>query len=360
MDSPRETAQAGSLPLVVDTFVPRPFKNRPMVFAGVVAGLFASISSVIAIFMHEPRPYLGLCIPVAFGLVSVPFAFRFAHHRFVEWAQTANSFVVAHGKDERSADEDKDVQQWLLAQLSFFAGSRDMYLTGLMLSVWALLAFYLGDYFSYMNAWQMAFVCGLIGLSAFVAGLGLHAIYGASRLIWRLGDGTHRILVRGHKFGILSTGRMLLQCYFVIALVCMVYYLSAVTGERSFLSELKFWNPPVWMLVLPTAGFILASFVVCQIPLHKQMVTFKRNELAKVERRLDELKKRFEKTFTGKLREEIKFHEDRRLEILSLPEWPFGLKGMLGAIGSSVTVVLPTLFSLIAKTVVRPTLSIFE
>jgi hypothetical protein len=237
--------------------------------AGFIAGLFALISSVIAIFVHEPRPFLGLCIPVAFGLVSVPFAFRFAYHRFVEWAQTANSFVVAHGKDERSADEDKDVQQWLLAQLSFLGGSRDMYLTGLMLLVWTLLAFYLGGYFSDLNAWQMAFTCCLIGLSAFVAGLGLHAVYGATRLIWRLGDGTYRILVKGHKFGILSTGRMLLQCFFVIALVCTVYYLSAVTGERS-LSDFKFWNPPVWMLVLPTAGFILASFVVCQIPLHKR------------------------------------------------------------------------------------------
>jgi hypothetical protein len=360
MDSPRETAQAGSLPLVVDTFVPRPFKNHPTVFAGVVAALFAAISGVIAIFVREPRPFLGLCIPIAFGLVSVPFTFRFAHDRFVEWAQTANSFVVAHGKDERSADEDKEVQQWILAQLSFFAGSRDMYLTGLMLSVWTLPAFYLGGYFSYLNAWQMAFICCLIGLSAFVAGLGLHAVYGATRLIWRLGDGSYRILVKDHKFGILSTGRMLLQCFFVIGLVCTVYYLSAVTGEPSSLSDFKLWNPPVWMLVLPTAGFIFGSFVICQIPLHRQMVTFKRNELAKVERRLDELKSKFEKTFTGKLREEIKFHEDKRLEILSLPEWPFGLKGMLGAIGSSITVVLPTLFSLIAKTVVRPTLSIFE
>ena len=189
----------------------------------------------------------------------------------------------------------------------------------------------------------------LIALSAFVAGLGLYTVFEASRLIFRLGDGTHRILVKSHKFGIVSTGSMLLECYFVIALVCAVYYLSAITGAKSLVSDFKYWNPPLWMLTVPTAVFIFSSFIICQIPLHKQMVRYKRNKLAEVERRLDDLKPKFERSLTTKLREEIKFNEDKRLEILSLPEWPFGLKAMLGAIGSSVTVVLPTLFSLIVK-----------
>jgi hypothetical protein len=360
MGPPRETAQAGSLPLVVDRFVPRPFKNHLIVFASIVAALFALMSGVIAFFVREPWPYLGLCLPVSFGLVSVPFAFKFAHHRFIEWAQTVNTFLVTHGNDERTADKDKDVRQWVFGQLSFFGASIGMYMTGLILALWTLLAFYLGEYFSYLSGWPLAFICSLIALSAFVAGLGLYAIFGASRLIWRLGDGTYRILVKSHKFGILSTGRMLLECYFVIALVCMVYYLSAITGERSFLSDFKFWNPPVWMLVLPTSVFILGTFIICQIPLHKQMVMYKRDELTKVENRLDELKKRFEKNLTSKLRDEIKYHEERRLEILGLPEWPFGLRGILGAIGSSVTVVLPTVFSVILKIAGRSSLGIHE
>jgi hypothetical protein len=348
---PRSNAvQATSLPLVVDTIVPWPFKRHPPLFEVVIFALLATISCVIARYMTEPRPYLGLCLPVAVGLLSVPFAFRFAHRRFIEWARNVNSFADRPG--DHSTDQ-QDAEKWVLTQLSFFAGSAGMYWTGLALSVWTLFAFYLGHYFSNLNVLQIAFVGILTALSAFVAGLGLYAIYEASRLIRRLGDGTFRISVKGHKFGVLSTGRMLGECYFVIALVCMVYYTSAVLGQRHLFSDFRYWNPPMLMLVLPTAGFLLFSFIRCQVPIHRQMVTFKKNELAKIERKLDQLNLQIDQSLTSKLREDIKFYEDRKLETLSLPEWPFGFRGMLGAVGSSITVVLPTLFGLLAKAAAR-------
>jgi hypothetical protein len=352
VDSTSKAAHAASLPLVVDTIAPWPFKGRPFLFEIVIFALFAMASCVIASYMSEPRQYLGLCLPVAVGLLSVPFAFRFAHRRFIDWARTVNSFADRVGR--HSADQN-DAEKWVLAQLSFFAGSAGMYWTGLGLLVWTLLAFYVGDYFSNLNALQIAFFCILTTLSAFLAGLGLYAIYEASRLIWRLGDGTFRISVKAHKFGVLGTGRMLGECYFVIALVCMVYYTSAVLGQKHLFSDFKYWNPPMLMLVLPTAGFILFSFISCQVPIHRQMVIFKKNELARIEHKLDQLKLQIDKSLTSKLREDIKFYEDRRVETLSLPEWPFGFRGMLGAVGSSITVVLPTLLGLLAKAVARST-----
>jgi hypothetical protein len=331
--------------------------DRFFLFAGLIACVVASAASIsAATFVPEPRPFLGLCLPIAFGLVSVPLAFTFAHSRFVQWAYTASTFLVAHGAEERSAVEDKKIQQWVLGQLSFFnvpkgVCSKGACATAIILAAWTLLSFYLGDYFSYFNLWQRVFVGTLMTLSAFLAGLGLHAIFQASRLICRLGDGRYRIVVKSHKFGILGTGRMLLECYFVIALVCAVYYLSAITGERSLISDLKFWNPPLWMLSVPTAVFVLSSFIICQIPLHKQMIRYKRDKLAKIERRLDELKAKSESSLTTALSEEIKLNKEEKLEILSLPEWPFGLKGTFAAILSSVTVVLPHLVSLIPKLV---------
>jgi hypothetical protein len=336
------------LPLVVNTIVPWPFKDRPLLFWFLTFALFEGLSCLIAAYMTEPRPYLGLCLPVAAGLLSVPFSFSYAHHRFIEWAQNVNSFATPISS-EHSTNQGIIADKFVLTQLSFFRGSAGMYLTGLALPVWTLYAFYLGDYLLRLSVLQLGFFCLLTILSAFLAGLGLYAIYGASRLIWRLGDGTYRIVVKGHKFGVLSTGRVLGQCYFVIALVCMVYYSSAVFGEGQLNTDFKYWNPPLLMLVLPTAGFISCAFVGCQLPLHRQMVAFKKFELAKIESKLDQLKSHSDEKLTSELRDDIKFYEDRRLETLSLPEWPFGFRGMLGAIGSSFTVLLPTLFSLAAK-----------
>jgi hypothetical protein len=331
------------LPLVVDRFVPQPFKRNPAVFEFLVFAVFAGISFLIAFRAAESRPYLGLCLPIAFGFMSVPFGFRFAHRQLIDWAKSADSFTTEPSGNDRST------QKRILAQLSFLGGSIEMYVAGVALSGWTLLAFYLGGYFSNLNALQMTFFCVLTGLSAFLAGLGLYAIFEASRLIRSLGDGTYRILVRAHKFGILSTGRMLGRCYFVIALVCSMYFSSAVLGEKILSDGFRVWNPLIWMLVLPTAIFISVAFIAAQMPLHRQMVEFKKSELARIERRLDLLKRSIEKSVTGKLLDEIKLYEDQKTEALALPEWPFGLKGLLGIVGSSVTVVFPTLFNLVLQ-----------
>lgn len=160
MDSPRGTH--GRKPAsIVERFVPRPIKNHPIVFTGLVAGMFGFAASVVtATLVAEPRPYLGLCLPIAFGFISIPLTFTFAHSRFVQWARTSSAFIVEHGTEERSAVEDKKIQQWVIDQLSFFRGSKGACVTGIFLAVWTLLAFYVGDYFSPFDAWQTAFVCG--------------------------------------------------------------------------------------------------------------------------------------------------------------------------------------------------------
>jgi hypothetical protein len=62
VDSTSKAAHAASLPLVVDTIAPWPFKGRPFLFEVVIFALFAMASCVIASYMSEPRQYLGLCV----------------------------------------------------------------------------------------------------------------------------------------------------------------------------------------------------------------------------------------------------------------------------------------------------------
>src|SRR5713101_1077481 len=95
VDSQSNAAEAVSLPLVVNTIVPWPFKGHPVLFELLTFALLALTSCAIASYMSEPRPYLGLCLPVAVGIVSVPLAFRFAHRRFIEWAGNVNNFATA-------------------------------------------------------------------------------------------------------------------------------------------------------------------------------------------------------------------------------------------------------------------------
>jgi hypothetical protein len=311
--------------------------------------LLVGTSIAIAFHSPEPRPYLGLCLPIAAGFLMIPYAARFGHRRLLEWAANVSSFAVAASPAATTPGQGAD--QWVLSELNFFKGSPRMYGAGLCLTAWTLSAFYLGGYFSNLDTLQLAFFCVLVTLSASLAGAGLCAIFCATRMIWRLGDGRYRILVRDHKFGVLSTGRLLGETYFVVACICMVYDVSAVLGERNLYADFKYSNPPLWMLVVPTAVFIAATFICCQVPLHRQMVAFKKTELTRVETRLDQLKSDDEQRISSEQWTYIQFYEDRRKEILSLPEWPFGLKSVLGTVVSSITAGLPTLFSAIGKAV---------
>ena len=324
------------------TLLPSPIK---MYFVWIVFSLLVGMSCAIAFYTPEPRPYLGLCLPIATGLLLIPYAFRFAHRRFVEWTANVASFAQAASSGPTAPGQAAD--RWILSELSFFNGSPPMYGAGLCLAAWTLSAFYLGGYLSNLGVLQLSFFCILTTLSASLAGAGLYAIFCGARLIWRLGDGRYRILVRGHKFGILSTGRLLGEIYFVIACICMVYDLSAVLGERDLYAGFNYWNPPLWMLVIPTAVLIVAAFIYCQVPLHRQMVAFKKSELTRVETRLDRIELDDEQGTSSERQAFIRFYEDRRKEILSLPEWPFGLTGIFGTIGSSITAGLPTVFTAI-------------
>jgi hypothetical protein len=312
-----------------------------------VFALLVGTSCAIALHSPEPRPYLGLCLPIAAGFLMIPYAARFAHRRFLEWAANVPSFARTALPGATTPGQGADL--WIASELSFFKGSPRMYGAGLCLAAWALAAFYLGGYFSNLNVLQLSFFCALTILSASLAGAGLYAILCATRMIWRLGDGRYRILVRDHKFGVLSTGRLLGETYFVVACICMMYDVSAVLGERNLYADFKYSNPPLWMLVVPTAVFIAATFICCQVPLHRQMVAFKKSELTRIETRLDQMKLEDEQSISSEQRTYIQFCEDRRKEILSLPEWPFGLKSVLGTAVSSITAGLPTLFSAIGK-----------
>jgi len=306
------------------------------------------ISLAFAWNMNEPRAYLGFSLTYAVGFLTVPLVFKFAQSRFEYWAENAKTFV-----EPTDNIASQDLERWLKNEISFFGGSPPMYVTGLLTAMAAFFTFWLAEYPAVqLNNAASIFTTLLQFASTFVAGLGIYGIFCACRTIWRIGK-KFRVRVKTHKFGVMSTGIVLVQCYFAVAISWSIYVLSAILGVEHFEFALLEAKLPLLILVLPTLAALFVSFVVCQTPLHLRMSQFKRDQLEKIETILDGLRPTHDQQFTRDIADKIAFFESRRTEIASLPEWPFGYKAIVANVGSSIAVILPTLISSLVPVVAR-------
>jgi hypothetical protein len=329
--------------LAIDRIVPFRWRHYSLFVWFLIAAILTGFSVALAWPMKDPWPFLGLCFPLAAAVFVVPLAFTFCCRWLIEWSRGTTAF--AQPADGPGSSEKLAADEWLIRQLSFFSGSFPMCISGAIMSLLALTAYKLAGYPIGHDGLASIFAAALLAFSAFLAGIGVHAIFCATRMIWRFGE--YQITVKNHKFGILSTGRVLVRCYFVIGLVWGIYTSSAVLASPHF--DFRMAAIPLLVLAAPAFVAILASFVIGQIPLHNKMVEFKRNELRKVERKLDGYSGAFE-DITEKMREDIHFLEAARERILALPEWPFAFTTFLGAIGSSV---MPALLSSVVTAAVK-------
>lgn len=322
--------------LATDRFVPYPFRPMPYLFWIFCFSISIGGALLFSQGMEHRQAYLGLCISLSAGFLTVPLVFRLAYLRFRLWGESVSSFVVPKKRVDRTSVSDLMKQELLL-----FRGSATVYVIAAIFAGIAWLVFWEARYPVGFRNLTSIWATILLLCSAFVAGLGLPIIFYACRAIWRVGAFEVRVI--NHKFGILSTGIMLSQCYFAIAISWAMYSLSAIAGvEREHLSESRL---PVLILAMPTFVGFLASFIACQFPLHRRMLEFKQRELQTVETLLDELKPTKSQELTRDLLDKIGFYEKKWNELAALPEWPFDYKALWGAVGSSVTAILPALVS---------------
>ena len=289
---------------------------------------------------HADR-YRAICVYLAVGFTSVPLAIQVGYTVFRNWAAQAGHFAYYR---------DPTIGDWLHAEFGFIRGERGMVAAGASMGIIAVIAFVYGGYFEEYPHYPSLWLGGVMFGSAGFAGMGLYTMYCASRTFWRMGQLEQlELVVHEHRFGVLSIGSALFRCWLMIGVVWAIYTATAYVGYTGENPDVIIQLPPMWILAIPTLPFIVGSFVVCQIPLHRKMLAYKREQIQRVDRMLAELSPASVDEMDSERRSKIDFLEKRKLQIRSLPDWPFNRASLLGTGASSLTAILPVVTNYLPK-----------
>ncbi len=323
--------------LVTESWLPTPLRKRPLLFW--CAAFLVSMVVTIALSRNQtsPRNYFLLCGVLQFAsLLMVPVALRWCSSLFLPWGRSVGTFV--------GTSDALSLCRWYNSQMKFFEGSKKMYVSGAALGLLADAAYFLGDYFVEFSPREAVWAWIVVFVSAFLAGCGLWALIRGSEAVHRLGtDWRSQFVVVPGRFGILSTGRVLAQCWSIIGAVWFVYTLSALCGPRlSFPLQLNH-TYPILLVGLPALPLIVGTFVRAQLPMHAGMLDYKKRELERIDRMLRTLRPTVVSDLSKETQEKIDFLIKRRAETESLPEWPFSRSAFTGVSGSAMSALFPLL-----------------
>lgn len=332
---------------VLDRAAPWPFRKMPYAFWSLIFLITTATATAFAWNMPNPRPYFGLCISQAAGFLTVPLVFRFAYFRLSDWALAAQAFIKC-GPDNPGVNAEERLED----KIAYFRGTPVMYWVGGIVSGLAIVSFWSSGYPEVgFQSGSKAFSSLMVISSSFIAGMGIFAVLRTCLMLWEVGRCSVRV-TKG-RFGILLTGRVLVQCYFATAVAWSFYVCSAIIGATDLNSFLLEARTPILVLAIPTLAILFATFVACQIPLHNRMIEFKREELDRIEGILDRLKSSYSENISQELRDRIIFFEKQRDETTALPEWPFTSSALLGAAGSTATIVAPAILSTLVPAIAK-------
>lgn len=309
------------------------------------AGCFLIAVSGNLVARHVPdRPmrHIFLCVVLDFaGLILVPAALHSCHRLFMAWASAVDLFVL----DGRRAD----LNRWKSDFASFFGGSAGMLGAGLLFAALALCAYESSDYLDNSNALIGGWEAVQVVVAAGMAGCGLWVMWQGARAVWVLGTKfKDDIVVAPDSIGVLSTGRMLAQCWARIGGVWLFYTCSACLGPPfdNVPATLKTW--PILLLAFPTLPLIVGLFIGSQVPLHEAMLRFKDREIRRLRAMLSAVEVR---NVEGLTQDALKLERSvrRRInEVDTLPEWPFRGPVMLSVAKAVLAAVSPLLLKVLA------------
>lgn len=270
-------------------------------------------------------------VPLSIGTCLVPFGVRSGYRATKEWGDGIRHFVI---------DENERVKLWFTEVLARTAGSKRNVALGLLFGGGAVFAFRSGGAFDRLSTCSSAMLAAVIIVAGYVAFAGLFGMLCLSRIVWGLGQ--FKVRVENHEFGVLSAGTTLVKRNAQACGIWFFFALSATFGLHTG------WVP-LALLALPSVLFLVGAFVVCQFPLHAQMVTYKRDEIQRISALIRTITPSKPSDVTEDRQRELLFFQKQFQEVASLPEWPFKWPSMVKVTLSSSLSVLPAAIELLPK-----------
>lgn len=294
----------------------------------IVGGLLAGASLVCFLRWHVPA-LLGTFMPLGLCVAIVPAVMKGIYAILFFWVQDVPSFLE-NGESSRQGFE-----QWVEGEFNRFGLSRVPSYAGVGSIPLTTAAFWLGGAFVGLPLLGVVVCLISVALASFVAAAGLVGVSYLASSIWRLGR-CFSVRLSGHVYGVLSTGRMLVKCYALVAIAWCFYTSSATWGLANK------WIP-LLVLAVPSLAFFIGSFVICQIPLHRRMVECKRAKLAELADLIERLTPKDSGGVSGDLMRQLDFNIAKFDRVRKWPEWPFGIRNLSAVVGTSVVAVTPQL-----------------
>lgn len=333
--------------VVFDLIISKKFRR----FAPLIWTILGIIPIGIVLFLAKTvedkrEEFLLFSVSLSVGFHNVPWAFRYCYNQLAEWSKLYPNFILY---------APSAAKKWYFEQLRFFRGTPIMFGTGLATTAVATTVYVWAGPIDTYPIQARLFCYTLLSLSAFVAGMGICAIFLGTMAIYRLGL-LYQVRVDETNSGILSTGITLGKCYFAIAFTWSFYVLSGFSlGDSNH--DIIFEVPlPVLFLAFPTFVLFLGAFIVCQIPLRRRMQEFKRLKIAEIEDALASIRPEKYKDLSLQVIAQIEFLEKERTKLAGFSGWPFSSKVFLGTLFSSIYLIWPVFLNAIFGVIFDETL----
>ena len=304
--------------------LPTKLRSYPYTFWGLIGIIYAltwvklcQVTSWLALWK------LGFFLTL--GVIALPQGIRLGHQIIAEWLLDMKHCLI----------QKQDVPQyelWCKDELSVGRGTFPMFIFSILFALFAASIYYLSGLPTSDTVWIVATVSVLVAIAGFFAAFGLINLACLARIVWRAG--ALRLRVSTDRFGVVSSGKMLLKTYFVGAII-WCFFTASVAGELS-----AAWLP-LMLIGVPAFLFIVGSFVVCQFPLHQQMLKFKRSEILELNAAIDDLYQGESTSISLDNLRRIEHYTKRLDEVNALPEWPFNWRTILGVVSSGFMAILP-------------------
>jgi hypothetical protein len=259
--------------------------------------------------------------PVVVGLASIPLVVRYCYERLTRWHASLPEFL---------RPRPGEFAEWLERKHLQVSRNARPTLLGIGIMLVAHLAF---PSLSAGLPFREALIFqGLTLIGAFFAGVGLYHVAAFGVLIWHLGD--FEITVDDQPSGVRSVGGLMSTCWSLAALVWCLFTSTAVMHDGIRVHAVLY-------LSIPCALVLIASFVICQVPLHRRMAAYKAAEVKRLRALLVPLSVKGIDQLVADEMARIRFIEQRIARAAKLPEWPFHWGALLRVSSLSLSFVLP-------------------